>query len=198
MGAPFLRNRRSVLSEFANGTAIVWRWTGSACVKLKNRWLHHSGVSRHLKWNGCAVPPGQALRSIGICSFIYGFICKRPSKNGVGFTGIIISLAALMIMGNQYTLYYDIGSYANLYEIGNASILFETFERAKLPVIDYFSAHAIIDILSRFIYWLFGGDSYTPSGTSFKRDPYEPRRPQQGCKKVIVDTISSVIYWIIK
>ena len=95
-----------------------------------------------------------------IC-FTYGFIRKRSSQNGVEFTGIIISLAVLMIMGNQYSLYYDIGNYADLYEIGNASILFETFERAKLPIIDYFSAHAIIDVFSRFIFWLFGGDPYT-------------------------------------
>ena len=97
---------------------------------------------------------------IGI-SFFFGSILKSQIGKEVNFTGIIISLASLMLMGNQYKLYYDIIDYANLYEVGNVSILFETIERTKLPIIDYFSAHALHDILSRIIYWIVSGDPYS-------------------------------------
>lgn len=72
--------------------------------------------------------------------------------------GSVLGLGALL----SYTDYYVISNYADnysmLFEIGNGSASVDTFLRGKLPILDYFSGHAIADVFSRIPFMFANGE----------------------------------------
>lgn len=108
---------------------------------------------------------------------IYFFIClavgiilEKPynmQENGFGkaykdirvnYFGVVLSTTIISIMGCQFQLNFDALNNARIFELENRAIALETFERAKLPVIDYFSGHALMDVLAPITYRVCGGD----------------------------------------
>ncbi|SDA65584.1 hypothetical protein SAMN02910368_01829 [Lachnospiraceae bacterium G11] len=86
---------------------------------------------------------------------------KNTGLDKFSYTGVILSVGIMSLLENQYKILYDVRNYANLFEVGNVSVSLETIERGKIPIIDYFSAHAIRDVLSSLLYWMVGGDART-------------------------------------
>lgn len=96
-----------------------------------------------------------------IFTVITVIISIRKKANGVNYMGLVISTSSILLLGKQYKLVYDLRDYATLFEIENRAIFLETIDRGKLPIIEYFPAHAIKDFLSPLAYWLAGGDKKT-------------------------------------
>lgn len=56
----------------------------------------------------------------------------------------------------QYTWSYS--DLSNIYELGNNSVAMDTVLYGKIPIIDYFSAHALDDVWTKIVYCLIHGD----------------------------------------
>lgn len=73
--------------------------------------------------------------------------------------GLLLSLGSVL----SYVGYYVTSSYADdysgLFEIGNGSASIDTFLRGKLPILDYFSGHAMMDVFARIPFMFLNGDS---------------------------------------
>lgn len=75
-----------------------------------------------------------------------------------GYVGAILGLCALKYFSHTYQYVWSYSSYANVYELGNASVSADTILNGKLPVIDYFSAHALSDVWTRILYCITHSD----------------------------------------
>ena len=77
---------------------------------------------------------------------------KEISFMALGCIGTIISLALTKYFYHVYQYVFDYGTYNNLYELGNVSVAADTILNGKLPIIDYFSAHALSDVWTKILY----------------------------------------------
>ncbi len=105
-----------------------------------------------------------------ICVFTVAFfaiavfivlIFKNRKKNdftGLGYIGAIVSLGMISFFGYTYQYMWSYTNISNLYEYGNPSTAVDSLLYGKLPVIDYFSAHALQDIWTRILYSLIHSD----------------------------------------
>lgn len=87
--------------------------------------------------------------------------CKKKEIRDTNYWGAVISVSMASLMEIKYKILYDVVGYANLFETGNTSISLESFEYSKMPIIDYFSAHALQDVFSSIMYWFLSGDART-------------------------------------
>lgn len=69
-----------------------------------------------------------------------------------GYVGAIFSLAALKYFSHAYQYTWSYLDYANTYEMGNMAVAADTLWSGKIPVVDYFSAHALSDVWTRILY----------------------------------------------
>ena len=90
----------------------------------------------------------------------------RLTSNAI-YLGVLLSIGTITLVSCSYYLSWSYGSAANLYEIGNRSVVIDSLNSFKLPIIDYFSAHALADVLPSIIYSLFYDDKF-----SFLVTPY--------------------------
>ena len=67
-----------------------------------------------------------------------------------GYLGTLLSLAALVSF-TGYQQVISLGSNANIYELGNHSAAMDSLWYGKLPIVDYFSAHALGDAIPQLI-----------------------------------------------
>ena len=70
---------------------------------------------------------------------------------------IFISLLSILIfvflnIKSHYVFNYD--NYANIFELGNNTVVYESIKYGKLPFIDYFPAHALYDIWTQLLYYI--------------------------------------------
>lgn len=96
----------------------------------------------------------QAVIVVTIIFAIISFVGKnnvRKFKN-FGYIGAIFSVTIISYFQFAYQYTWSYGSFANIYEKGNQAVGMDTILFGKLPIIDYFSAHAIGDVLSSIIY----------------------------------------------
>lgn len=75
----------------------------------------------------------------------------------VGDVGAIISMGMVSFIPNAYAVEFSYDSYNNIYEVSNGAVVWSSLNGGKLPIIDYFSSHALSDLLDRFVYGLFFG-----------------------------------------
>ena len=92
--------------------------------------------------------------------FVIAFFTSRLKRNvtEIGYIGFILSIGMLAFFSYNYQYTWSYGSYADIYEIANGTVAADTVRFGKLPIIDYFSAHALDDVLTRIIYCLINGD----------------------------------------
>lgn len=87
--------------------------------------------------------------------FAIGSFCGRKNVSKfkiIGYIGAIFSVTIISNFQFAYQYTWSYGSFANIYEKGNQAVGMDTILFGKLPVIDYFSAHAIGDVLPSLIY----------------------------------------------
>lgn len=73
------------------------------------------------------------------------------------YVPLLLGVGALIYApGFQTTA--ELADYYNLYELGNTSCIQETIVNGKLPIIDYFSAHALSDVWDNFLFYVLNGD----------------------------------------
>lgn len=75
-----------------------------------------------------------------------------------GYIGAIFSVTIISYFQFAYQYTWSYGSFANIYEKGNQAVGMDTILFGKLPIIDYFSAHAIGDVLSSIFYCIIHKD----------------------------------------
>lgn len=83
---------------------------------------------------------------------------KKLSIDTFSHIGIIISMGAVVFFNYAYQFVWSYSGPANLYELGNATVTADMVLNGKLPVADFFSAHAISDIFTRGIYCVIHND----------------------------------------
>lgn len=76
-----------------------------------------------------------------------------------GYIGAISSVTILSYFQYEYQYVWSHSSFANLYEMGNRTVAIDSITNGKLPVIDYFSAHALKDVITQILYCLIHGDT---------------------------------------
>ena len=100
--------------------------------------------------------------SIVCCGIAIGSVIvfhKRwQSFYSAGYLGAIISMGCMEYILHAYQYVWGYSNYANAYEAGNASVAVDTVINGKLPVIDYFSAHALQDVWTRILYSVIHSD----------------------------------------
>lgn len=83
------------------------------------------------------------------------------------YAGALISLSAVAFLGHTYQQIWDFKDYAYLYEMGNKTVALGTMLHGELPIIDYFSAHALFDIWTQILHAFV-----SPGITGILLDPY--------------------------
>ena len=83
---------------------------------------------------------------------------EQQEKLTFGYIGAILSMVVMQgfNFGYQYTWSYN--NYPDLYESGNPAVAMDSVLYGKLPIFDYFSAHALGDVWTRIIYSVIHND----------------------------------------
>ncbi len=95
-----------------------------------------------------------------VAAFLIAWLIQKKNWNisAFGYIGAIISFTSISALPYGYQYTYSYSSMANIYELGNAAVAMDTYLYGKLPIIDYFSAHALGDVWTRLIYCFVNGD----------------------------------------
>jgi len=83
---------------------------------------------------------------------------KANNEKQFGYIGAIASFVCIAYFQGKYHFVFDYGNYPYIYELGNLTVAADTFFRGKLPIIDYFSAHALGDVWTGLIYAFIHND----------------------------------------
>jgi len=95
-----------------------------------------------------------------IIAILIVFFLRKREKNfkTFGYVGAIVSIASASYIPYKYQYVWSYSSMARIYELGNGSVAMDTVLNGKIPIVDYFSAHAIGDVWTRIIYCLIHND----------------------------------------
>ena len=77
---------------------------------------------------------------------------KNWKYESFGYIGAIVSATTLSYFQFGYQYVFSYGNMANVYELGNGSVAMDSYLYGKLPIVDYFSAHALNDVWTKLIY----------------------------------------------
>lgn len=83
---------------------------------------------------------------------------KERDLSSFGYVGAIVSMGTLSFFSCSYQYIWTYGSMSDVYETGNKAVAMDTVLYGKLPIIDYFSAHALEDVWTRIAYCLIHSD----------------------------------------
>ena len=107
---------------------------------------------------------------IGIISFMFAGLAgiislilraKKLEKDflQLGYIGAVISMGVMAYLPYSYQRIVSYVNFSNLYEMGNETVAMDTVMYGKLPIIDYFSAHAMKDVWTRILYCVLHEDA---------------------------------------
>lgn len=92
--------------------------------------------------------------------FLVVYLFKKKDYNFAtfGYVGAIISttIVGYFQYAYQYTWFHN--DYSTIFEHGNGAVAMDTYLYGKLPIIDYFSAHALGDVWTRILYCFIHDD----------------------------------------
>ena len=77
---------------------------------------------------------------------------KSNNSKQFGYIGAITSFVCIAYFQGKYQFVFDYRNYPNIYELGNHAVAADSFFRGKIPIIDYFSAHALGDVWTGLLY----------------------------------------------
>ena len=83
---------------------------------------------------------------------------KKLDIRSFGYVGAIASFVLVAYFSFNYQYRYEYRSFSSIYELGNATVALDSIFYGKLPIIDYFSAHALSDIWTKLIYCILHND----------------------------------------
>ena len=83
---------------------------------------------------------------------------KKWSFEKIGYIGAIVSFSSISYLQYAYQYVFSYGSMSSLYELGNGAVAMDTYLYGKLPIIDYFSAHALHDVWTKLLYSFMHND----------------------------------------
>lgn len=114
---------------------------------------------------GWAVQRYFTLISIACIAFLsvalIAVILLRKKEKGFvtfGYIGAIVSITMINNFAYSYQYIWSYDTFANVYEKGNNAVAVDSILHGKLPIFDYFSAHALNDVWTRIIYCFIHGD----------------------------------------
>ena len=85
------------------------------------------------------------------------FGCNRV-KSGK-YVGTIISLVTVKYFQFDYQYIWTYKDTGVLYELGNNTVAVDSILEHKIPIIDYFSSHALSDVLTQILYYFIHKDT---------------------------------------
>ena len=112
------------------------------------------GVQRYFTLIGIACIAFLSVALIAV-------ILLRKQERGFstfGYIGAIVSIAVVNNFAYNYQYIWSYDTFANVYEKGNNAVTVDSILHGKLPIFDYFSAHALNDVWTRIIYCLIHDD----------------------------------------
>ena len=104
------------------------------------------------------VSRASVLIAVGLLAVVWFLRKKKLKLQNVGYIGAIVSFSVISTFSFSYQYTFSYSSFANIYELGNNAVAMDTYLYGKLPVIDYFSAHALGDVWTELIYCFIHGD----------------------------------------
>lgn len=134
----------------------------AACIILETLFiLNEKGVALNrydrIIRCGCVV---YALCSFGIVFLLRRIKTALGSFSSFGYMGALFGLGSIVYIPYSYYQYaHTFENYDHIYEIGNLVFAADTVRSGKLPILDYFSAHALSDTLPSILYALIHGDA---------------------------------------
>lgn len=112
------------------------------------------GIERY-----CTHITRTTLIIIAVSVLISWLIYKKEwNFSTLGYIGAIVSFTTLGFFSYSYQYTFSYSSMANIYELGNGAVAMDTYLYGKLPIIDYFSAHALGDVWTKLVYCFVNGD----------------------------------------
>lgn len=89
-----------------------------------------------------------------VASLIIVWLIRKKNDRLIsfGYIGAITSFSAVSLFSYTYQYTFACSSFAEIYEYGNATVAMDSYMHGKLPIIDYFSAHALSDVWTRLVY----------------------------------------------
>ena len=88
------------------------------------------------------------------------FLLRNKDKKMVtfGYIGALTSITTVLSFSYAYQYVWNYSGFANLYELGNGTVAMDTIMYGKLPIVDYFSAHALGDVWTKILYCVIHND----------------------------------------
>lgn len=83
---------------------------------------------------------------------------KKVNLKSFGYIGSIISVSVIGLLPYSYQYIISCKLFTFLYEYGNVGVAVDTYLYGKLPIVDYFSAHALGDVWARLLYCFVHND----------------------------------------
>ena len=108
-----------------------------------------------LNENGIYVKNYILVIAISMISFEILFLYLGKRNDNLltcSYVGGVTSLSCIHLFHGNYQLTFDFQNYANVYELANGTVAIDTLNYGKIPIVDYFSAHALSDVIGRLIF----------------------------------------------
>lgn len=88
------------------------------------------------------------------------FLCRKKkwSFKVLGYVGAIASVTTVYTFSFAFQYTWNYSNFSNVYELGNGAVAMDSVLYGKLPIIDYFSAHALGDVWTKILYCVIHND----------------------------------------
>ena len=102
-----------------------------------------------------------AVIIVVLLSAVTSFVIKSKKEHLFargGYIGALVSIATIGFLPHDYQYIWSYHDYANMYELANGTVAVDSIIQGKVPIIDYFSAHALKDVVTRILYCFIHND----------------------------------------
>lgn len=138
--------------------AALWLWHGAAfCFLMEILFVVcQKNEMRVYLWTAALIA--------WILPLLTGAVVLRVKRIGLWISsrraafacfGGLLSLGLVGHIGFAYEHIWNFQSYAHIYEMGNKMVAMDSLLKGAIPILDYFSAHALSDVWTILLYGLF-------------------------------------------
>lgn len=150
--------KKDCYNRFVKSTIYLLMWL-PAIARITLEVIYYMTEHEHIiKHYYSIICSSMLLFSVVSVIFAIWTSPKRMDLTNMGYIGAITSFGCLSFFSFDYQYTWSFGNYSNLYELGNSSVAVDTLLHGKLPIIDYFSAHALKDVWTRILYCIIHKD----------------------------------------
>ena len=93
-----------------------------------------------------------------VVALIIAVFFKNKKMITFGYIGALTSITTVFSFSFAYQYVWNYSGFANVYELGNGTVAMDTILYGKLPIVDYFSAHALHDVWTKILYCMIHKD----------------------------------------